>query len=202
MVEGGGSANFATHQGACCYRRAARLHRLLDVITARPIAYLNAQRRRGRAGACMVFDTWGGVLTPAATAILAALHAAHRAGLTRERDGRRVPSILFTKGGGAVARRAWPRLAAMRSASTGRPISAAARRPCRTASRCRATWIRRALCASRADPRRRSRACWRVSAAATVTYSTLATASIPRYDPEHALAMVEAVHELSPQYHQ
>jgi len=48
-------------------RRAAELHRLLEVITRLPLGYLNAQVPAG-AQAVMVFDTWGGALTPRTTA--------------------------------------------------------------------------------------------------------------------------------------
>jgi uroporphyrinogen decarboxylase len=54
------------------------------------------------AQAIMVFDTWGSILTPAAYRAFS-LAWMHRMveGLEREREGRRVPVILFTKGGGA-----------------------------------------------------------------------------------------------------
>jgi len=100
MVEGGPSADFQ-HIKTMLYRRPELLHRILDVNARAVIAYLNAQIEAG-AQAVMIFDTWGGALG----------HVEYRefslaymqqvlGGLTRERDGLRVPSILFTKGGGA-----------------------------------------------------------------------------------------------------
>ena len=63
--------------------------------------YLNAQVEAG-AQAVMIFDTWGGVLsTPEYLEFSLAYMERIAAGLQRERDGRRVPLILFTKGGGA-----------------------------------------------------------------------------------------------------
>ena len=49
----------------------------------------------------MLFDSWGGVLAAAAYREFS-LHYIHQvmAGLKREADGRRVPAIVFTKGGG------------------------------------------------------------------------------------------------------
>jgi uroporphyrinogen decarboxylase len=63
-------------------------------------AYLNAQIAAG-AQALMVFDTWGGALTPQAyEAFSLAYMESIVKGLVRESEGRRVPVILFTKGGG------------------------------------------------------------------------------------------------------
>ena len=100
MVEGGSSRDFARVKGLL-YEQPELLHRLLDVTTAAVTAYLNAQVAAG-AQALMVFDTWGGILTPRAYREFSlACLARIVAGLTREFEGRRVPVILFTKGGGA-----------------------------------------------------------------------------------------------------
>ena len=100
MVEGGGSKAFA-HIKRMMYEAPRELHRLLDLLARATIAYLNAQIAAG-AQAVMLFDTWGGVLTPAQYREFS-LHYMARIvdGLTREADGRRVPNIVFTKGGGA-----------------------------------------------------------------------------------------------------
>jgi uroporphyrinogen decarboxylase len=100
MVEGGGSKTFAVIK-RMMYEAPHELHRLLDLLARATIAYLNAQIAAG-AQAVMLFDTWGGILTPAqydefSLAYMARVVAA----LTRESDGRRVPNIVFTKGGGA-----------------------------------------------------------------------------------------------------
>ena len=104
-------------------------------------------------------------------------------GLTREREGRRVPVILFTKGGGA-----WlGDMAATRLRRAGRRLDDGSRRraPGRaaTASRCRATSIRARCTRRRRDPRARRAACSRASGRVTGTSSTSATAYIPTCRP-------------------
>ena len=99
MVEGGPSKNYG-HIKKLMYDAPEALHQLLDVLARSVAAYLNAQIAAG-AQAVQIFDTWGGVLTPAGyrefslaymQAIVDALEPAP--------DGSRVPAILFTKGGG------------------------------------------------------------------------------------------------------
>lgn len=99
MVEGGSSKDFALVK-AMLFDRPDLMHRLLDKITSAVTAYLNAQIAAG-AQAVMLFDTWGGVLTPRDYRE-ASLSYMERiiSGLVRESEGRRVPVILFTKGGG------------------------------------------------------------------------------------------------------
>lgn len=99
MVEGGGSKTFGRIK-RMMYESPALLHRLLDLLARVTIAYLNAQIDAG-AQAVMVFDTWGGVLTPRQYEDFSLRYMAQIiAALTREADGRRVPNIVFTKGGG------------------------------------------------------------------------------------------------------
>ena len=99
MVEGGGSKDFGLIK-RMMYQQPSDLHRLLKVLTQATILYLNAQIAAG-AQAVMVFDTWGGVLTPKQYAEFSLHYMAEIvASLTREADGRRVPNIVFTKGGG------------------------------------------------------------------------------------------------------
>ena len=62
MVEGGGSKTFGIIK-RLMYEAPRDLHRLLELLARATIAYLNAQIAAG-AQAVMVFDTWGGVLTP------------------------------------------------------------------------------------------------------------------------------------------
>ncbi|PWV58704.1 uroporphyrinogen decarboxylase [Plasticicumulans acidivorans] len=99
MVEGGSSKEFARIKGLM-YEQPALAHQLLDTITQAVIAYLNAQIAAG-AQAVMVFDTWGGLLSPECyRAFSLAYMTRIVAGLQREAQGRRVPVVLFTKGGG------------------------------------------------------------------------------------------------------
>ena len=94
MVEGSSSKDYLQIK-TMAYQRPDLLHRILDVTADAVVAYLNAQIDAG-AQAVMIFDSWGGVLS----------HAAYRefslqymekivAGLRKEADGRRVPSIVF-----------------------------------------------------------------------------------------------------------
>lgn len=99
MIEGGSSKDYRFTKDML-YRSPELLHALLDHLADAVIDYLNAQIRAG-AQAVQIFDSWGGAL-------------AHReyvdfslnymkkivAGLIKEHDGRQVPVILFTKGGG------------------------------------------------------------------------------------------------------
>jgi uroporphyrinogen decarboxylase len=99
MIEGGGSDDFRRVK-SMLYTRPDLLHRILDVNARAVTAYLNAQIAAG-AQAVMVFDTWGGTLSDAAFADFSLAYSRQvMAGLTRTADGRVVPRILFTKGGG------------------------------------------------------------------------------------------------------
>ena len=99
MVEGGSSKEFRFIKNMM-YAQPEVLHALLDHLADSVIDYLNAQID-ACAQAIQIFDSWGGAL-------------AHReyiefslnymtkiiAGLQREKDGQRIPIIVFTKGGG------------------------------------------------------------------------------------------------------
>ena len=99
MIEGGSTRDFAKSK-TWLYTKPELMHQLLEKLSLSVIDYLNAQIAAG-AQAVQIFDTWGGVLS----------HMAYREfslnymkkiidGLTRESEGREVPVILFTKGGG------------------------------------------------------------------------------------------------------
>lgn len=99
MVEGGGSDDFRRVK-TLAYQRPDLMERLLDVNARAVTAYLNAQIEAG-AQAVMVFDTWGGTLADGAFQRFSLAYIERViAGLMREHDGRRVPVITFTKGGG------------------------------------------------------------------------------------------------------
>jgi uroporphyrinogen decarboxylase len=100
MVEGGSSKTFGQIK-RMMYESPRELHRLLELLAKATILYLNAQIAAG-AQAVMLFDTWGGVLTPAQYEEFSLRHMAQVIdALTRKSDGRRVPNIVFTKCGGA-----------------------------------------------------------------------------------------------------
>jgi uroporphyrinogen decarboxylase len=99
MVEGGSSKEFARVKGLL-YDDPATLHRLLGVLADAVGAYLNAQIAAG-AQAVMIFDTWGGSLTPAGYREFSLAYMQRIVeSLQRESEGRRIPVTLFTKGGG------------------------------------------------------------------------------------------------------
>ena len=98
MVEGGGTKNFSKVKGMM-FDRPELMHQLLGKVSESVTAYLNAQIAAG-AQAVMIFDTWGGVLTPQHYQAFSLDYMQQIVnGLTREAEGRRVPVILFTKGG-------------------------------------------------------------------------------------------------------
>ncbi|MDO8418866.1 MAG: uroporphyrinogen decarboxylase [Rubrivivax sp.] len=99
MVEGAGSDDYRLVK-TMLYSRPDLMHRILEVNAAAVTAYLNAQIDAG-AQAVMVFDSWGGVLADGAFQRFS-LDYTRRVvrGLQREKDGQRIPCIVFTKGGG------------------------------------------------------------------------------------------------------
>ena len=99
MIEGRGSSDFASVK-KMLYRRPDLLHKILAVNAQAVTDYLNAQIEAG-AQAVMIFDTWGGMLSDAAYHEFSLAYIRQIiGGLKRENDGMRVPSIVFTKGGG------------------------------------------------------------------------------------------------------
>ncbi|MBL8396535.1 MAG: uroporphyrinogen decarboxylase [Candidatus Accumulibacter sp.] len=99
MIEGGASSDYR-HIKAMLYNRPDLLHRILAVTADAVTAYLNAQIEAG-AQAVMIFDSWGGSLSAAAYQEFSLAYTQRIVGnLHTESDGERVPSIVFTKGGG------------------------------------------------------------------------------------------------------
>lgn len=97
-------------------------HRLLSLLADVVVDYLNGQVAAG-AQALMVFDTWGGVLSPRDYSEFSLSYMNKIvANVTREAEGRRVPIILFTKNGGSGWRR-WRIVVVMRWELTGLPAS-------------------------------------------------------------------------------
>ncbi len=99
MVEGGSSREFR-HTKAMLYAQPELLHALLERLTTAVTQYLNAQIRAG-AQAVQIFDSWGGALAHREYIDFSLAYMQKIiAGLIREHEGRRVPVIVFTKGGG------------------------------------------------------------------------------------------------------
>ena len=99
MVEGGSSKDFA-HIKTMAYDQPQLMHQLLTVLADAVADYLTAQVHAG-AQALQIFDTWGGSLSAAGYQEFS-LDYMRRiiSRLPREADGREVPVIVFTKGGG------------------------------------------------------------------------------------------------------
>ena len=101
MVEGGSSRDFKKIKGLAASEPAI-LDQLLSTVAEVTTNYLNAQIEAG-VQVIMIFDTWGATLEPddyrrfslgPMQSILDELQ--------RERDGQRIPVILFTKGAGVL----------------------------------------------------------------------------------------------------
>jgi len=199
MVEGGSSKNFALSKGMM-FDAPDLMHALMSKLADSVTAYLNAQIAAG-AQAVMIFDTWGGALTTADYKAFSLDYMQRIVeGLTREADGRRVPVILFTKGGSQ-----WLEM----MADTGCDalgldwtidIGVARQR----------VGDRVALqgnldpCTLYASPEAIRRAVGDILASygeGSGHVFNLGHGIHPEIPPEHAAAMIEAVHELSRAYH-
>jgi len=99
MVEGQSSRDFARAK-TMLYTQPELMHQLLDKLALSVIDYLNAQIVAG-AQVVQIFDTWGGALSHAAYQEFSLAYMQKIvSGLIKQADGRDVPVILFTKGGG------------------------------------------------------------------------------------------------------
>jgi len=99
MVEGKGGTDFLTTK-KMAYARPDLLHHILETTAQTVIQYLNAQITAG-AQAVMIFDSWGGALSHNAYTEFSLNYMQKIVnGLIKTNDGRKVPSIVFTKGGG------------------------------------------------------------------------------------------------------
>jgi uroporphyrinogen decarboxylase len=199
MIEGAGSRDFPKSK-ALVYGDPQALHRLLEKLARATVDYLNAQVAAG-AQAVMIFDTWGGVLpTPAYYEFSLAYMDRVMADLSREREGRQVPVILFTKGGGAWLERMSISGADALGIDWTTELSAARRD---TAGR--------VALQGNLDPGvLRAPAAVIRSEVARVLESygrgpghvfNLGHGVHPDIDPDSVAAMIAAVHELSPAYH-
>jgi uroporphyrinogen decarboxylase len=99
MVEGGSSKSFQKVK-SLMYDQPKYIHIMLDKLAVSVAAYLNAQIDAG-AQAVMLFDTWGGMLTSEDYAEFSLNYAKQVRSLLNTGSGEnKVPTILFTKGGG------------------------------------------------------------------------------------------------------
>jgi len=99
MVEGAGSDDYR-HVKTLMYSRPDLMHRVLEINADAVAQYLNAQIEAG-AQAVMIFDSWGGVLADVAFQTFSLAYTARvLVQVKKEHQGVRIPSIVFTKGGG------------------------------------------------------------------------------------------------------
>ena len=200
MVEGGSSRDFPTIRGLAADDPES-LSLLLDKITRTTTEYLNAQVEAG-AQAIMVFDTWGAALAPDDYRRFSLSHMQSIVdNLTREADGRRVPVILFTKGAG-------PLLADM--AATG--CDALGVDWTTDLSQAREYVQDKVALQGNLDPatlRETPEVIRQGVADVLASYGNgpghvfnLGHGITPDIDPDHVAVLVDAVHELSPQYHE
>ena len=199
MVEGKSSRDFATIKGLA-KEDPALLDELLSKLAATTADYLNAQIEAG-AQAVMIFDTWGGTLerNDYRRFSLAPMQQIVDT-LSREKYQQRIPVILFTKGAGAM-------LADMVSTRCD-ALGVDWRTELATA---RDFVNDRVALQGNLDPamlRESPEAIRQGVADALASYGTgpghvfnLGHGITPDIDPEHLGVLVDAVHELSPQYH-
>ncbi len=199
MIEGGTTKNFARCKGML-FDQPSLMHRLLEKVADSVASYLNAQVAAG-AQALMIFDTWGGVLTPRDYDEFSLAYMTRVIqGLQREAEGRRVPVILFTKGGSQ-----WlEQMAASGADALGLDWTI-------ELAEARARVGDRVALQGNMDPCILYAAPERIRqevATLLASYGSgtghvfnLGHGIHPNIDPEHAGAMIDAVHELSVPYH-
>ncbi|MDX2477332.1 MAG: uroporphyrinogen decarboxylase [Gammaproteobacteria bacterium] len=200
MVEGSSSKTFSRIKGMM-YSRPDLLHRILNVLAESVSVYLSAQIEAG-AQAVMVFDTWGGSLSPATYREFSLAYMTKIVDkLKADAATRDVPVVLFTKGGGQ-----W--LEAM--ADSG--CDALGLDWTTDLSDARARVGDRVALQGNIDP------CVLYASPDTIREQVAITLASfgsgnghvfnlghgihPEVNPEHAAALVEAVHSLSRKYHQ
>ncbi len=99
MVEGASSKTFSIIK-KMLYSAPSVLHRLLDKLTQATLASLTAQIHAG-VSTVMLFDTWGGVLTPQAYEDFSLAYMRNIIqGLKTNPDTAEIPVLVFTKQGG------------------------------------------------------------------------------------------------------
>ncbi len=199
IVEGGSSREFSVIK-RMMYDEPRTLHALLELLAKSTTAYLNAQIAAG-AQAIMLFDTWGGVLTPAQYRAFSLDYMTRiLQGLTRENEHRRVPVIFFTKGGGAwlsiMSESGCDALGVDWTTDLGDARRAVADRVA-----LQGNLDPNCLYATPARIREEVARVLQSYGHGHGHVFNLGHGIHPAVPPEHAGAMIAAVHELSPQYH-
>ncbi len=199
MIEGGSSKDFRRAK-TLLYDQPELAHLLLDKLADSVIDYLNAQIRAG-AQVVQIFDSWGGALS----------HDAYRTfslapmvkiidGLICQNEGRKVPIILFTKGGGqwleAMAEAGADCLGLDWTTDIGTARARVGSKVALQGNMDPAVLY--------AGPDRIRREVGRILASygkGTGHVFNLGHGITPEVDPDRAAVFFDAVHELSPPYH-
>jgi len=200
MVEGGSSKDHRKSK-AMLYENPQAMHLLLDKLAQSVTAYLNGQILAG-AQAVQIFDSWGGSLSDAAYQEFSLAYMQKIVnGLIRENDGRKVPVILFTKGGGQWLESMADTGADALGLDWTTPIGEARRRVGDKVA-LQGNMDPSVLYASPQAIRAEVARILKSYGSGTGHVFNLGHGITPEVDPAHAGAFIEAVHELSAQYHQ
>ncbi|NKB33409.1 MAG: uroporphyrinogen decarboxylase [Pseudomonadales bacterium] len=199
MIEGGGSKDFRIAK-EFMYNNPEAMHLLLDKLAAAVTDYLNSQIKAG-AQAIQIFDTWGGILT---TSHYRSYSLAYMqkiiSNLIREADGRVVPVILFTKNGGlwleSIAESGTNAVGLDWTIEIGQ-----ARERIGNSCALQGNMDPSILYASPAAIRDEVGNILESYGAGNGHVFNLGHGITPQVNPDHVSAFVDAVHELSPQYH-
>ncbi len=199
MVEGGGSKDFAKVK-SLAFNEPELMHKLLSKLATAVAIYLSEQVRSG-AQALQIFDTWGGSLSHAAFREFSLQYMSEIIEqIPRESQGRRVPIIVFTKGGGQwlgdISRCGADAVGLDWTLDIGLARAQVGDRVCLQGNM---------------DPTLLNASPARIREEVTNILTSFGKGSghvfnlghgiTPGIDPEHVSAMVEAVVELSPSYH-
>ncbi|RUO40194.1 uroporphyrinogen decarboxylase [Idiomarina aquatica] len=200
MVEGGSTKNFSKVK-RLMFAEPEAMHKLLTVLADSVIDYLNAQIDAG-AQAVMVFDTWGGVLSPRDYKLFSLAYMEKIvAGLTKTSEGRKVPVTLFTKNGGqwleAMAATGADGLGVDWTTDLG---DARARVGSKVALQ--GNMDPSVLYASPTRIEEEVQTILASYGQGTGHVFNLGHGIHPEVDPEHAGAFIEAIHKHSPRYHE
>jgi uroporphyrinogen decarboxylase len=200
MVEGGSSRDFYKTK-SMLFAEADTAHQLLGKLADSIAGYLNAQIEAG-AQAVMVFDSWGGALTTRHYLEFSLAYMQRIVDqLAREKGGEKIPVILFTKGGGL-----WlPDLAASGCDALGLDWSV-------NIAGARAQVGDRVALQGNMDPAIMATNPDVIRAEVANILADFGSGSghvfnlghgiTPHIDPDNVAALVDAVHDISEQYHQ
>lgn len=199
MVEGSSSKSFQKVK-ALMYQSPVLMHQLLDKLAQSVALYLNAQIEAG-AQAVMVFDTWGGMLSTEDYNEFSLNYAKQvRSLLKTNVDGQQIPTIFFTKGGGLWLENMadagydalgldWQTDIALARQRVGDKVAL------------QGNMDPISLYASPEVIRQKVKTILQKYGSGSGHVFNLGHGILPDVNPEHVKAMVDAVHEFSPQYH-